>query len=184
MRSPFDRFEAAAIDAELEKIVLAMNADDDRQRLLEIGASRGRLALIEHRGWKHRGHDRRLAVVRRGLVLEAGLPGDELPLGEGVMLVEALRKLLQHPLADFGGIVCPRFVRHAKHREASLHIAHSHDPSALLIALRLPIASRYDRIGRMFAGAASRPQIGTRGAGCVRFRQRLSLRWLWLASNP
>ncbi len=91
-------------------MLLAMNADDDRQRLLEIGASRGRLALIEHRGWKHRGHDRRLAVVRRGLVLEAGLPGDELPLGEGVMLIEALRELLQHPLADFGGIVCPRFV--------------------------------------------------------------------------
>src|SRR5208282_2422587 len=148
MRSPFDRFEAAAIDAELEKIVLAMNADDDRQRLLEIGASRGRLALIEHRGWKHRGHDRRLAVVRRGLVLEAGLPGDELPLGEGVMLIKALRELLQHPLADFGGIVCPRFVRHAKDREASFGSIRAHAALASLVALSPLIARRNDRIGR------------------------------------
>ena len=70
-----------------------------------------------------------------------------------VTLVEPVGELLQHPLARFGGVLSSLLVRQTDGREASFHIAHSHDPSDLLIALRLPIVSRYDRIGRMFACA-------------------------------
>ena len=82
------------------------------------------------------------------LVLEPGLPGDELAFDKGVVLVEPVGELFQHPLADFGGIVCPGFVRHAKDREASFGSVRAHVALASFVALSPWIARRNDRIGR------------------------------------
>jgi hypothetical protein len=97
-RSPFDRLEAAAIDPELQELVVAIVSDDERQGLLKVGTSRRGLALIKDRARHDRDYDRGLAVVGKFSVLEAGLPGDELAFDKGVMLVEAIRKLLQNAL--------------------------------------------------------------------------------------
>ena len=82
IRPSLQRLEAAAVDAELGEIVLGIDADDERLRLLEIGAGGIALRLVVDRARIDARDDRRLTVVGPDLILEAGLPDDELALGE------------------------------------------------------------------------------------------------------
>src|SRR5271165_6144529 len=67
--SPVDRLESPPIDAKLDEVVLEVHPDHQRQRLLEVRAAGGHCPIVD-RGRIDAGHDRGLAVVGMGPVLE------------------------------------------------------------------------------------------------------------------
>ena len=127
--SAVDRLEPAAVDAELDEVVLVENADHQTERLMEVRAGCARLAWVEQGRREDGGHDARFAVLRELAVLETRLPGDELTLGEVVVLVEPVGELPEGPLAGLGGIVASRPVRQMKDREVPFGSVRAHDAS-------------------------------------------------------
>lgn len=147
--SPVDRLEPSTVDTEFEQVLVPVGADDERQRLLEIGARGGGLARIEDRRRQHGGDDRRFAIFGKFPVLQARLPHDELTHDKNMVFAQSLGQFFQLRLERLGR---RRFVGVGGQSEGRAAfvgsvVCHGRSPICSVIAFVSPI---YDRLGRIF----------------------------------